>query len=240
MELKAALEASTREAGDLSEQLMRYGKQNAKLEIQLQEYNSLLDQMSKAKDDHDKKHRKLKDDHHSLLQKHEEQGQELSKTVSAMRMSQDNVVKLNKEVMQFGKVRENYDKKLKHMENDKAKVGEDRDKLRQIYANMEREVEAMKKQQESDKRNLENLLREKDILNKNILRHQGQVSRLTQGIIVYVDLLLSSCVKGSHKTDKDPRASEKKAGRRGRDLRLGGRSTKKTNWLDGKRTRSAC
>lgn len=180
MELQAALEESRREADELSEQLRRYEKQNARLEIQLQEYHQQIDQMSRAKDDHEKKHGKLKEDHYSLLQKHEEQRQELSKTVSALRMSQDNVVKLNKEVTQFGKVRENYDKKLKHMENDKAKVGEDRDKLRQIYANMEREVEAVKKQQGSDKRNLENMLREKDILNKNILRHQGQISRLTK------------------------------------------------------------
>lgn len=135
-----------------------------------------IDQMTRTKEDHDKKYAKLKEDHRSLLQKHDEQRQELNKTASALKMSQDNVVKLNKEVVQFGSVRENYDKKLKQMENDKAKVGEDRDKLRQIYANMEREVEAMKKQQESDKRNLENFLREKDILNKNILRHQGQIS----------------------------------------------------------------
>lgn len=208
--------------------------------MELQERNLQIDQMSKAKDEHDKKYGKLKEDHHSLLQMHEEQRQELIKTVSALRMSQDNVAKLNKEVNQFGKVREVYDKKLKQMENDKAKVGEDRDKLRQIYANMEREVEAMKKQQESDKRNVENLLREKEILNKNILRHQGQTSRLTGGIIVYFDLFLSSCGKRSHKTDKDPRASEKKAGRRGRDLRLGGRSAKETNRLDGERTRSTC
>lgn len=83
------------------------------------------------------------------------------------------MVKLNKEFQQFGKIREGYDKKIKQIENDRTKMAEDRDKLRQLHANMEREVESMKKQQNADKRNIENLLREKDILNKNILRHQG-------------------------------------------------------------------
>lgn len=49
----------------------------------------------------------------------------------------------------------------------------ERDKLRITIGNMEKEIQAAKKSADMDKRELDNCAREKDILNKNILRHQG-------------------------------------------------------------------
>lgn len=65
------------------------------------------------------------------------------------------------------------EKKLKFTENDRDSIILDREKLRVTIGNMEREVQAAKKGADLDKRELDNCAREKEILNKNILRHQG-------------------------------------------------------------------
>lgn len=67
------------------------------------------------------------------------------------------------------------EKKLKLAELDRDSVVVEREKLRVTVANMEREIQTIKKGADVDKRELDNCAREKDILNKNILRHQGKV-----------------------------------------------------------------
>lgn len=67
------------------------------------------------------------------------------------------------------------EKKLKAAELDRDSVVVEREKLRVTVANMEREIQSIKKGADVDKRELDNCAREKDILNKNILRHQGNI-----------------------------------------------------------------
>lgn len=62
---------------------------------------------------------------------------------------------------------------MKHAELERDVILGEREKLRVTIGNMEREVQAAKKGADMDKRDLENCTREKEILNKNILRHQG-------------------------------------------------------------------
>lgn len=71
------------------------------------------------------------------------------------------------------KQRDILEKKLKSTEGDRDAVTQEREKLRVTVGNMEREVQAAKKGADMDKRDLDNCAREKEILNKNILRHQG-------------------------------------------------------------------
>lgn len=50
---------------------------------------------------------------------------------------------------------------------------EEREKLRNIVRTMQKEVTKIKQNSLDDKRVMEHLMKEKEMLNKNILRHQG-------------------------------------------------------------------
>lgn len=82
---------------------------------------------------------------------------------------------LKNDLSKFNKQKEVLDKKLKIAEEDRDGVVVEREKLRITVANMEREIQGVKKSADQDKRELDNCAREKDILNKNILRHQGKI-----------------------------------------------------------------
>lgn len=77
------------------------------------------------------------------------------------------------EVAKSHKQKDVFEKKLKYTEVDREAVAAEREKLRVTVGNMEREIQAVKKGADMDKRELDNCAREKEILNKNILRHQG-------------------------------------------------------------------
>lgn len=66
------------------------------------------------------------------------------------------------------------EKKLRVTEVDRDGVVNEREKLRQMISNIEHEVQVLKKAADTEKRELDNCSREKEILNKNILRHQGK------------------------------------------------------------------
>lgn len=83
---------------------------------------------------------------------------------------------MKSELSKVSKMKDTLDKRLKLTEMDRDGIIAEREKLRMTVGNMEREIQGVKKGADMDKRELENCCREKEILNKNILRHQGNMS----------------------------------------------------------------
>ncbi|KAJ0170912.1 hypothetical protein K1T71_013684 [Dendrolimus kikuchii] len=81
--------------------------------------------------------------------------------------------KLRNEVTKLTKQAVQQTKKYQLLEQNKANVESERDRLRQQVSVMERDLMLGKKQAESDKRDIENLNREKDILNKTMQKLQN-------------------------------------------------------------------
>lgn len=77
------------------------------------------------------------------------------------------------EINKFSAIRESYDKRFTKLETEKNTIVIDRDKIRQLYVNIQKEIDQFKKQSDLDKRTIDGMNREKDILNKNILKQQG-------------------------------------------------------------------
>lgn len=75
--------------------------------------------------------------------------------------------------MKVTKQRDNFEKKYEQSEKTKFSIETERNKLRNQCDIIEREIQLCKKQELNDKRNTENLVREKDILHKNIIRIQN-------------------------------------------------------------------
>ncbi|KAK9712724.1 CutC family [Popillia japonica] len=80
------------------------------------------------------------------------------------------------EMAKYSKSKEIVEARIKQVEEEKTEMNIDREKLRQMIGNMSREIDLMKRQTDNDRRSLEHLTREKDIMNKNMVRQQA-VSR---------------------------------------------------------------
>lgn len=82
---------------------------------------------------------------------------------------------MKNEVAKYSKSKEIVEARIKQVEEEKVEINLDREKLRQMIANMSREIDLMKRQTDNDKRSVEHLTREKEIMNKNIVRQQGKL-----------------------------------------------------------------
>lgn len=71
------------------------------------------------------------------------------------------------------KMREVLEKKIKTVESEKSVAMMERDRMRQMVSSVENEIQQVKKSADADKRSLDALQREKEIMSKSILRHQG-------------------------------------------------------------------
>lgn len=123
--------------------------------------------------------------------------------------------------------REVLEKKLKMTEEDREAVTLEREKLRITLANMEREVQSIKKTADLDKRELDNCAREKDILNKNILRHQGNETYLHVELALKIQT--SSDDTRSFEANKNTGTKQGKTGERNRRFQNRKFKTEKTD-----------
>ncbi|XP_052752847.1 cilia- and flagella-associated protein 58-like [Galleria mellonella] len=100
--------------------------------------------------------------------------QNLHNTAKELKNMIDDGNRLRNEVSKLTKQATQQTKKYQLLEGNKANVESERERLRQQVSVMEREIMLGKKQAESDKRDIENLNREKDILNKNMQKIQNE------------------------------------------------------------------
>lgn len=82
---------------------------------------------------------------------------------------------MKNDVAKYSKSKEIVEARIKQVEEEKVDINTEREKLRQMIANMTREIDLMKRQADNDRRSLEHLTREKEIMNKNIVRQQGKL-----------------------------------------------------------------
>ncbi|KAK2500464.1 hypothetical protein MC885_007486, partial [Smutsia gigantea] len=81
---------------------------------------------------------------------------------------EEEVHQMRLDIGKLNKIREQIHKKLHQLEDQKSEVEQHKETLKNQILGLEREVEASKKQAELDKKAMDELLRERDILNKNM------------------------------------------------------------------------
>ncbi|KAJ8709573.1 hypothetical protein PYW08_009577 [Mythimna loreyi] len=99
---------------------------------------------------------------------------QLNNTCKELKNAIDDGTKLRNENAKLAKQNMQQVKKYQLMEQSKAGIESERERLRQQVSVMERDLMLGKKQAESDKRDIENLKREKDILLKNMQKIQNE------------------------------------------------------------------
>ncbi|XP_038219594.1 cilia- and flagella-associated protein 58-like [Zerene cesonia] len=159
---------------------------------------TLKDKLTKAEKTIDRRDRQLKDLGHKLEVAQQEQEaasnkaaqlreqldftnaefdktkQALTNTSKELKNTIDDGNRLRNEVSKLTKQGVQQMKKYQLLEQAKAGVEHDRENLRQQVSVMEREIMLNKKQAEADRREIENMNREKEIFNKNMQKIQNE------------------------------------------------------------------
>ncbi|KAM9789003.1 LOW QUALITY PROTEIN: cilia- and flagella-associated protein 58-like [Neosynchiropus ocellatus] len=104
-----------------------------------------------------------------------------------LKMREEAVIHLNQEMAKQIRMREGLQKRLNLMEQQKADGDMQRETQKIQMTGLEKEVEACQKQCEADKKNIDELIREKEILNKNITK-VIQATEKQQSIVKILEL----------------------------------------------------
>ncbi|KAK4875268.1 hypothetical protein RN001_011690 [Aquatica leii] len=147
----------------------------ARLDRQISDLKYTKERLLKELDDKNEKHRHLQENYKELSENNEETTKQLAKSTLQNKLKEDQNQKMQAEIDKFSLIRERYDKKLIKLDFEKQKNIQERDKLMQNQLNAEKEILAFKKQSEMDRRTIDSVIKEKDILTQNIMKHQALV-----------------------------------------------------------------
>jgi len=167
---KADLESKTTETKTLEGQMQRYKQDITKTEQQLKEQRIAYERSVKDSDILNARIQKLQQDFEAQLIACDMLNQENQSKALELKQKEDEVGALKGETSRLNKTRETIQRKLRGVEDNKSEIEQQKETLKSQIVGLERELEASKKQAEMDKKAIDELVRERDILNKNMLK----------------------------------------------------------------------
>ncbi|XP_026560435.1 cilia- and flagella-associated protein 58 [Pseudonaja textilis] len=169
-QLQNELEFKIADIKTMQQGLNKSKEELLKCEQQLKEQKILNERATKELEQSTARNTKLQleNEQHSLAI--EQLMQENQQKTTELRTREDEVSQMRQEIGKLTKMREVMQRKLRVVEENKTQAECERDTLKNQIAGLEKELEAAKKQAEVDKKAIDELVRERDILNKNLLK----------------------------------------------------------------------
>lgn len=172
-ELKEIIGLRDIEIRDLNESVVASEKATTKVEITVREQRTLIDKLEKEIEINTTKHAKLQDEFDAINFTLDKTKKQFHKMTTEFRSKEEEIAKLKSDYERTSKAREQSDKRIVLLEDQRETLRGENEKIRHIISQMERQVNEGKKRSDEYKRDLEKMTREKDILYKNMLRQQG-------------------------------------------------------------------
>lgn len=179
-ELKQAkndLETRTAELKTKAGNLQRAQEDIAKLEQQLKEQRILNEKAMKDTDLLNARLTKVQQDFDQQLLNCDQLATENTQKAAELKAKEDEINGLKQDTVRLTKMREAIQRKLRTIEDQKMEVEQQKETLKGQIAGLEKELESSKKQAEADKKAIDDLVRERDILNKNLLKAAGATQK---------------------------------------------------------------
>ncbi|XP_048747175.1 cilia- and flagella-associated protein 58-like [Ostrea edulis] len=167
---KADLDAKTGEIKNLQGRIDNYKGDISKLEQQMKEQKILNERTIKDADILHTRFAKLQSDFEGQLITTDQLTAENQGRVTELKQKEDEVNGLKQETQRLNKMRETIQRKLRQVEENKSDVEQQKETLKSQIIGLERELEAAKKQAETDKKTIDDRTRERDILQKSMLK----------------------------------------------------------------------
>ncbi|XP_048486401.1 cilia- and flagella-associated protein 58 isoform X3 [Plutella xylostella] len=181
-ELKAEIEARGKTIGMLNEKLAKSEKQLERRDKQLHEIQSKVVQATQEQQAALARASHAREQLERQAKECEKSKKTLGDVSKELKISIDDNNRQRTEIAKLNKNFATQVKKYQLLEQAKATSDAERDRLRQQITVMEREIMMSKKQAESDKREIENQQREKDILNNNMQKMQTEAQENLQSL----------------------------------------------------------
>uniref|UniRef100_A0A061SN17 Flagellar associated protein n=1 Tax=Tetraselmis sp. GSL018 TaxID=582737 RepID=A0A061SN17_9CHLO len=184
-ELKSALEARQHEIKEKQTEVSAAEDQIAKLQQMLKDANQATEKVQKEFNTLSEKSQKL---HHDLEEQMHSNTQllaENSQRQVELKVKEDEIAQIKVEAQRLNKVKETTTNKVKNLEKQKAEIERTRDDLRTEIGSLEREIESMRKGLETERKKQDELMRERDILNK--LKTQAESATQRQVDLVKIN-----------------------------------------------------
>ncbi|XP_029957141.1 cilia- and flagella-associated protein 58 [Salarias fasciatus] len=169
-QLQADVEAKAGLIKTLGAQSQRAKDEQQRLEQQLRELKVLNERLAKDLEQLQAKSSRLQQDCEQLSSSREQLTLQNQQTASELRAREEEVSQMRQEAAKQSRAREALQKKLHQVEDQKAEVDVQRETLKSQIAGLERDLESSQKQAEADRKATEELIRERDILNKNMIK----------------------------------------------------------------------
>ncbi|XP_077972607.1 cilia- and flagella-associated protein 58-like [Styela clava] len=168
--LKNDLDNKTSENKAATTQLQRSKDDNVRLEQQLKEQRILHEKAVRDTDLLNARLTKLQQDYQNQIDNADALASDNQTKAADLKAREDEINQMRQDTTRLNKMRENIQRKLQLVEESKSEVEGQRDTLKSQIGGLERELDVMKKQAEIDKKQADELVRERDILNKNLLK----------------------------------------------------------------------
>ncbi|XP_030841697.1 cilia- and flagella-associated protein 58 [Strongylocentrotus purpuratus] len=167
---KMELEQKTNEIKGMQTQSGRYKDDISRLETQLKEQKILYERTQKDTDILNARFTKLQQDYETQLLNCDGLAQENQHRVNELKAKEDEIGNLKGDTTRLTKMRETIQRKLRNVEEQKGETEQAKETLKSQIVALEREIDSNKKQTEMDRKAIDDLVRERDILNKNLLK----------------------------------------------------------------------
>ncbi|NXU47573.1 CFA58 protein, partial [Turnix velox] len=168
--LQAEMDTKQTEIKNLQQQIQKNKEEQLKMEQQLKEQKILNERANKELEQFQSRCSKLEQDskHHSVM--FEKVMQDIHQKTEELKARDDELTQMRHEISKLNKVRDVLQNKLCLAEEQKVKAGHERNTLKNQISGLERDLETAKKQAEIDKKAIEELVRERDMLSKNLVK----------------------------------------------------------------------
>lgn len=176
-QMQAELDTKQAEIKTLTLHNQRGKEEQQRMEQQLREQKILNERASKELEQLQVRNTKIQQENDQNAISLDQLAQENQQRASDLKMKEEEVTHMRHEISKLTKMREGTQRKLRQIEDQKLDVEQLRDMLKNQITGLERELESKKKQAETDKKAIEELVRERDILNKNILKAAGATQK---------------------------------------------------------------
>uniref|UniRef100_A0A674NJS0 Cilia and flagella associated protein 58 n=1 Tax=Takifugu rubripes TaxID=31033 RepID=A0A674NJS0_TAKRU len=177
-EVKKLHEDMEAKAGDiraLTVQLQRATEEQQRLEQQLKELKLLNERCSRELEQMQQKNSKLQQDCEQVSADKERLSLDNLQNTNELKRREEEMTQMRQKISKQAKMREVLQKKLHQLEEQKADVEVERDTLKVQIPALEKE--SCHKQVETDKKAIDELIRERDNLNKNLVKSTQSTER---------------------------------------------------------------
>ncbi|XP_027753802.1 cilia- and flagella-associated protein 58 [Empidonax traillii] len=168
--LLAEMDKKQAEIQNLQQQIERSKEEQLQMEQQLREQKNLNEKASKELEQLKMKNQKLmqESEQHSVM--FDEVMKDVNQKTTQLKEREDEATQMRLDISKLNKTREVLQNKLRAAEEQKVDAENEKGMLKNQISRLEKELESAKKQSEIDKRATDGLMRERDMLNQNLIK----------------------------------------------------------------------